>query len=265
MQKPKSKKRLPCCIDGCDNPSRTLGMCNKHYLRLNRHGDPLAGRAFDFESREWLDQHSKVETDECLIFPYGKFSKGYGTVNSGERRQIYAHRYMCEKVHGPAPIEGMEACHNCGNTECVNPRHLRWDTHVGNMSDKASHGTLLFGESHPSRKISLEQAEEVFKRAWSGESTTALAKEFGISPPTVSMIKHGKSWKIDLANTETFDELTLRTNNTGVKHLTCKDVRSVRSMIEAGYPLKEIARILGIRYGRVTAINRGQYYAGIKS
>lgn len=32
-----------CNIDGCGNRVRTRGMCQGHYLRLLRHGDPLAG------------------------------------------------------------------------------------------------------------------------------------------------------------------------------------------------------------------------------
>lgn len=31
-----------CCIEGCGNPARKRGYCNAHYIRLRRHGDPLA-------------------------------------------------------------------------------------------------------------------------------------------------------------------------------------------------------------------------------
>lgn len=31
-----------CCIEGCGNPACKRGYCNAHYIRLRRHGDPLA-------------------------------------------------------------------------------------------------------------------------------------------------------------------------------------------------------------------------------
>lgn len=31
-----------CLIDGCGNPVKARGWCNKHYCRWQRHGDPLA-------------------------------------------------------------------------------------------------------------------------------------------------------------------------------------------------------------------------------
>lgn len=33
-----------CSIEGCGRPVRQRGWCNRHYLRWQRHGDPLAGR-----------------------------------------------------------------------------------------------------------------------------------------------------------------------------------------------------------------------------
>lgn len=37
-------KSTLCVVDGCSRPVRTRDWCNRHYLRLRRHGDPLAGR-----------------------------------------------------------------------------------------------------------------------------------------------------------------------------------------------------------------------------
>lgn len=42
-----------CKIDGCNSPARSKGMCQKHYMRERRHGDPgtvgKAGRPTDWD------------------------------------------------------------------------------------------------------------------------------------------------------------------------------------------------------------------------
>jgi DNA-binding transcriptional MerR regulator len=35
----------PCTIPDCDRPARVRGLCEAHYTRLRRHGDPLGGKA----------------------------------------------------------------------------------------------------------------------------------------------------------------------------------------------------------------------------
>lgn len=50
-------------------------------------------------------------------------------------------RVVCERVNGPAPTEKHETAHGCGNSWCVNKRHLRWATHIENEADKLIHGT----------------------------------------------------------------------------------------------------------------------------
>jgi hypothetical protein len=228
-------------------------------------------RAAPYESRRWVEKHVDwPEKKECLIFPYGRITNGYGQVYDEryQYKQIYAHRLMCELVHGPAPSDNYEAAHSCGNGHlgCVNPNHLRWDTPSGNAADKFEHGTLLYGEKHPSRIKTLQEAKEIYRRAWEGEPTIKLAKEFGISPANVSMIKHGHSWKIDIGDNDNdtykSPEAT-RLNNAGIKHLSESDVHLIRSMIHDGIPMKEIAEMLRISYGRVTAIKRGEYYSKV--
>lgn len=226
--------------------------------------------AAPFESRNWIENHVDYDGNDCLIFPFGRITNGYGKVYDGryKHKQVYAHRLMCELVNGPPPSEIHEAAHNCGNGHlgCVNPNHLRWDTRKGNAADKFEHGTLLYGETHPNGIKTLEEAKEIYRRAWSGEPTIELAREFNVSPANVSMIKHGHSWKIDIGDNDNgtykSPEAT-RLKNAGIKHLTEDDVRLIRAMIDMGIPMKEIADSLGISYGRVTAIKRGEYYSKV--
>ena len=44
-------------------------------------------------------------------------------------------------------------------------------------------------------KLSDDQSSEIRRRAKSGESTSALAQEFGVSAPLISEIKHNRKWR----------------------------------------------------------------------
>ena len=40
---PQSYPKPPCSVDGCDDPTKTTGLCGFHYYRKQRFGDPLGG------------------------------------------------------------------------------------------------------------------------------------------------------------------------------------------------------------------------------
>ena len=123
-----------CEIDGCVKPKHGRVMCQMHYVRMRRHGDPLAfaaskDRLARFEERtEWRG--------ECLIWTGAKLPSGYGRFWD-DNRPIYAHRWAYERVNGPIP-EGLEVDHLCWVRDCVNPAHLRAVTHADNMRNRRS-------------------------------------------------------------------------------------------------------------------------------
>jgi hypothetical protein len=39
-------KRPPCTIEGCDHPQVGKGLCNMHYLRVRRYGDPSVNKGW---------------------------------------------------------------------------------------------------------------------------------------------------------------------------------------------------------------------------
>src|SRR4051812_26231219 len=102
-----------CSIDGCERPHSGKGFCKRHYLRLHRHGDPLAGGperiVGDDEARFW----SKVEkTSDCWIWHGPRNELGYGSIGIGgaRGRHVKAHRFAYESVVGLIP-EGLELDH----------------------------------------------------------------------------------------------------------------------------------------------------------
>jgi hypothetical protein len=67
---------------------------------------------------------------------------GYPAVslNGGKRRGVRIHVLVLEAFAGPRP-EGMEACHNNGNSTDCRLTNLRWDTVSENRRDLIRHGT----------------------------------------------------------------------------------------------------------------------------
>jgi hypothetical protein len=89
--------------------------------------------------------------------------------------------------HGPIP-EGMVVRHKCDNRKCCNPAHLELGTQAKNVQD-------MFERKGRKTKLTLEQAIEIRERALAGERGIDLAKEFGVTPSTISVVKLGKQWR----------------------------------------------------------------------
>ena len=133
---------------------------------------------------------------DCVIWPmFRDKSNGYGRL--GVDGEIpWAHRYMCELAHGPAPGPGYEATHSCGNGHggCVNPRHLSWGTRTRNQLDRRFHGTKSRGGWQHRPKLTPVDVIQI--RKYDGPLTQArLAQIFGVTDATIRDVRSGKSWK----------------------------------------------------------------------
>lgn len=82
---------------------------------------------------------------------------------------------------GPCP-DGMsfDRVDNDGDYE---PGNVRWMTWAGQIRNSSS------------AKITMDIAEEIRRRYAAGEPQPALAAEFGVSRPNISLIVAGKTWK----------------------------------------------------------------------
>lgn len=95
--------------------------------------------------------------DECWTWLGSQNGTGYGYL-SLKGRNVYAHRFAWEWVHGPIP-EKLEIHHTCENTLCVNPQHLKACTHQENMDARYADKTHCYQghkydpiESYPGRR-----------------------------------------------------------------------------------------------------------------
>lgn len=139
----------------------------------------------------WLLSHVDYEGDDCVMWPFGG-TNGYGTFSlNGKLR--YAHRYMCELVHGPCPSKNHNAAHSCGRGHlgCINPRHLSWQTISQNALDRTKHGTRNVWAR--AGKLSDAKAAEI--RALRGKvSQYEIGKMYGVCCATISAVMAGRSW-----------------------------------------------------------------------
>lgn len=171
------------------------GLCRIHYSRLITNGDPLCKVISPGDVTRFVDEVVVgFAGEECLRWPFSTNTSGYGQI-SVNGRPIGAHRHVCTIVHGPPPTSGHLATHSCGNGHlgCVNPSHLSWKTHLGNMADMVSHGTSTRGERHHNCKLTEIKVREIL--SLNGKETLGvLAKKFGVRKETISKIQKGERW-----------------------------------------------------------------------
>ena len=157
--RPRKKGRIMtrtiCSIPDCGRYCKGKGLCSRHYQRLRRNGDAIAGRMLVdpilTPEKFWsIIPHG----DGCSEWPRGGQASGYGAATyQGEK--WYAHRLSYYLSHGEIP-SGMEVDHICHNRICVKPSHLRLVTskqNSENLSGSTSRsGTGLRGVFWDSRR-----------------------------------------------------------------------------------------------------------------
>jgi hypothetical protein len=184
-----------CKIEGCGKPvGKRLTLCWKHYKRLRRYGDPLGGGTAQGEAFEWLKKRVDYYGNDCLIWPFERYNRGYGRLKY-LGHNITANRLMCIFAYGDPPANNYDAAHSCGNGRlgCVNPKHLRWATRQENVDDMKIHGTTLRGETASTVKLTEPKVRQI--RALEGTmSQIDIGKMFGVSRTTVGMILQRKRW-----------------------------------------------------------------------
>ena len=187
-----------CSVPGCGKRHSGRGYCAVHYQRWHRHGDPLLGKPQSTKRGEPQSFFRLTvlthDSDECLLWPFSRDTFGYGQFQwDGRVRRVHA--VVCTIVNGPRPSPKHEAAHSCGkgHAGCVNKQHLRWDTRVGNQSDRKSHGTHITGERHGRSTLTEDQVREI-KSLKGAEPLSSIAPRYGVSKQQISAIHTGKNW-----------------------------------------------------------------------
>ncbi len=180
---------MPKCLL-CERQAHIISrkLCRRHYEIAKKNGTIPITRKRPEPIDRVMAKVEKLATG-CwafrgnLIGPYGVISHGY--------RNLYVHRVVFEKEHGPIP-NGMEVCHTCDNPPCCNPDHLFLGTQLENIQDKINKGRQTRGEGVGISKLTAERVLEI--RA-SSESGRVLGKRYGVSNVQIGNIRSGKQWR----------------------------------------------------------------------
>jgi len=190
---------VTCSVGGCTNSmdrrsGARRGMCSAHYQRWMRHGEAERTPWFNVPV-EWIRSHVNYGGDDCLDWPFGIGTRGYGRISlkgAKKSRKEHAHRYMCLIAYGDPPTEMHQAAHSCGKRKCCNPRHLSWKTPAENEADKLIHGTAVRGDRSPSAKLTKEDV--IFIRSAKNMTQKELARLFGVSRGHIAGLRTGRFW-----------------------------------------------------------------------
>jgi len=112
------------------------------------------------------------------------------------RRTTYVHRLVAEAFLGQPPNADMNANHIDGDKTNARASNLEWVTPSGNTrhawSKRLTHA--LRGRTNGMSKMTDETVREM-RRLRPTTTIHALARQFGVSRPTVKRIVSGRGWK----------------------------------------------------------------------
>jgi len=132
---------------------------------------------------------NRSHAKDCWLWQGYTNNHGYGVFSViGHRTR--AHRFAWLASRGEIPA-GMEVCHHCDVTRCVNPDHLFLGTQRDNHLDSVRKGRK---RAWGLQKLNAEQVREIRRRAALGESQRSVGRAFGVARNTVSQIVNGRTW-----------------------------------------------------------------------
>lgn len=166
-----------------------------HSMLITGKNNPFASRTKLGRAEDFIKWACQQEVDHCIVWPFRSKTgpnREYGAVSKGfSKYGGRAHRVVCGLYYGDPPSEDYHAEHLCGNSLCVNPKHLKWSTATENMRRKIEHGT-----SCTPVKLSREIAREIRRAYGAGEKTVRqMAAEYGVSVTNIYNIINEKVYK----------------------------------------------------------------------
>lgn len=182
-------KPINCQAPDCTRGAKAAGLCIAHYLRKRANGTFETKKAHPLTRRAFMEAAIASETDDCILWPFGKDKAGYGTIRiNGNRATV--NRQVCERVYGFA--NGLLSRHSCHNKACINPRHLSWGTPMQNVHDSIAVGAMQRGERNGHAKLTQNDVIEIRS---SKVTANEFAKRLGVSARYIGQIRRRERWR----------------------------------------------------------------------
>ncbi len=172
----------------CENKVKAKGYCNKHYLRVTKHGSP-----FVVKNRQNIKIEVKEENGCLICISHKKDRNGYPNLTKNGKHYL-VHRFIFEQMFGEIQ-KGLVVRHKCDNPACINPEHLELGTFLDNMNDRIIRGRTAKGERSGLSKLKENEVIEIKKMIADGKRICDISKKFNTTASNVCDIKYSRSWK----------------------------------------------------------------------
>jgi len=194
-----------CSVDGCkDAHCGRKGMCDRHYRKFVKYGNPLAGTfcygALSLADKDRLKkrlmQRITVRGNGCHEWNGCLNVWGYGTWGI-ERKTYLAHRVVAYLFHNFDLHSKLLVCHHCDNPCCVNPQHLFVGTDADNTRDKLQkgRGRWIKGEDVNTCVNNTETVLKARRLFSGGLGVKQIAARLQMNYCTVRDIVTRRTWK----------------------------------------------------------------------
>ena len=125
-----------CSVDGCDGNQVAKGYCQKHYRRFKKYGDSsISKRLTEGTAWERVEQRIK-KVDHGFYQPCWEFTGAliFGYGSMMYERKMYRTHRISYEHHHGPIPEDLVVDHICANKKCCNPDHLDLVTHEENLA-----------------------------------------------------------------------------------------------------------------------------------
>jgi hypothetical protein len=112
-----------------------------------------------------------------------------------ETKTARVHKLVANAFLGPRPFDGALVAHNDGDTGNCRVDNIRWASGLENQRDRGRHGTRISGSAVFGAKLNEADIPAIRSRIAAGERYPSIARSFGVSVSTISLIKKNKIWR----------------------------------------------------------------------